>query len=266
MPRVAWLTDLHLNFVSRRTVEELFSEVASQQPDAVVVTGDTADARSFGAMLEQLAAQVARPVYFVLGNRDYYHGSISRVRDEVRELCRRSEWLHWLSDRDAAPLSRRTGIAGHCGWGDGVYGDLAGSRVRLNDFELIADLAGLSVADRARKMAELGREASAHLARVLPPAAARWERLIVATHVPPFREATWHEGRISTDDWLPYFSCHAAGEAIRTVFENHPSCQGLVLCGHTHGAGEVDILPNLHVSTGGSEYYRPAVQRILEVP
>lgn len=265
MPRLAWLTDLHLNFVSRRTAGELFSEVASQRPDAVVVTGDTADARSFGAMLRQLAAVVARPVYFVLGNHDYYHGSIDRVREEARESCRQSEWLHWLSDGEAFELSPGTAIAGHDGWGDGRHGDIARSRVRLNDFELIADLAGLFGTALVEKLGELGDEAGAHLQRVVPPAARRYEHVIIATHVPPFPEAAWHQGRISNDEWLPFFSCRAAGEAIRAAFMAHPSCRGLVLCGHTHGAGEADILPNLHVSTGGSEYYRPALQRILEV-
>ena len=33
-----------------------------------------------------------------------------------------------------------------------------------------------------------------------------------------------------------------------------------VLCGHTHGAGEVKILPNLLVKTGGAEYKKPELQ------
>lgn len=39
----------------------------------------------------------------------------------------------------------------------------------------------------------------------------------------------------------------------------------LVLCGHTHGAGECDESPNLRVLTGGSEYGQPRVQRIIDV-
>ena len=33
-----------------------------------------------------------------------------------------------------------------------------------------------------------------------------------------------------------------------------------VLCGHTHGKGEVQILPNLIVKTGGADYGKPELQ------
>jgi hypothetical protein len=38
-----------------------------------------------------------------------------------------------------------------------------------------------------------------------------------------------------------------------------------VLCGHTHGAGEARILPNLDVKTGGAEYGGPSLQELLFV-
>jgi 3',5'-cyclic-AMP phosphodiesterase len=38
-----------------------------------------------------------------------------------------------------------------------------------------------------------------------------------------------------------------------------------VLCGHTHGAGEANILPNLLVKTGGAEHGNPALQDALIV-
>jgi hypothetical protein len=82
----------------------------------------------------------------------------------------------------------------------------------------------------------------------------------VLTHVPPFREACWYEGRISDDNWLPYFTCKAMGDVLTRVMRERPQKRMTVLCGHTHGAGEADILPNLHVRTGGAEYGRPEPQ------
>lgn len=38
-----------------------------------------------------------------------------------------------------------------------------------------------------------------------------------------------------------------------------------VLCGHTHGAGETQVMPNLLAITGGAEYGRPKVQRVFGV-
>ncbi len=39
----------------------------------------------------------------------------------------------------------------------------------------------------------------------------------------------------------------------------------LVLCGHTHGGGEVQVLENLQVVTGPAEYEKPGIQRIIEM-
>ena len=41
--------------------------------------------------------------------------------------------------------------------------------------------------------------------------------------------------------------------------------QMTVLCGHTDGAGEAQVLPNLRVLTGAAEYGEPKVQRVLEL-
>jgi predicted MPP superfamily phosphohydrolase len=49
------------------------------------------------------------------------------------------------------------------------------------------------------------------------------------------------------------------------VMHAHPERQALVLCGHTHGGGEVSILPNLSVRTGGAVYGAPVVQGVLEL-
>jgi len=60
----------------------------------------------------------------------------------------------------------------------------------------------------------LGDEAAGHLRRILPSAAERYSQVIVATHVPPCREAAWYQGRPSADDYLPFFSCKAVGDVL----------------------------------------------------
>jgi hypothetical protein len=81
--------------------------------------------------------------------------------------------------------------------------------------------------------------------------------------VPPFMQACWHEGRISTPAFLPHFACKAVGEALVSVMRRHPERGLLVLCGHTHSSGEARILPNLLVRTGAAVYGQPRVQDVL---
>ena len=59
-------------------------------------------------------------------------------------------------------------------------------------------------------------------------------------------------------------SVRGAFEEDRVLLEAmqaNPGKRMTVLCGHTHGAGEAQLLPNLHVPTGGAEYYPPRLPR-----
>ena len=112
---------------------------------------------------------------------------------------------------------------------------------------------------------ELGDEAAGYFEELLPRALESFENVILVTHVPPFREACWYDGKISNDDYLPHFSCKAVGEVLVRTMQRYPKRRLTVLCGHTHGAGVAQILDNLVVKTGGAEYGAPALQEVLLV-
>jgi hypothetical protein len=151
------------------------------------------------------------------------------------------------------------------GWGDARLGNPETTAVRLNDFLLISELAGLGRRALLERLRALGEECAQRLRKSLPEALERHRRVLVLTHVPPFREACWHEGRLSNDDWLPFFTCAAVGEVLREALAARPDREALVLCGHTHGEGVARVLPNLEVRTGGARYGAPAVQQVLEL-
>ncbi|HID77599.1 MAG TPA: phosphoesterase, partial [Planctomycetaceae bacterium] len=214
--RLAWLTDIHLNFLNpgekRRFLESL-PDVA----DAVVITGDIAEGPTLPGCLRLIDRIVARPVFFVLGNHDFYGGSIAATRKLVERLARDSQHLVYLTAADVIPLTDSTALVGHDGWADGRLGRLRRSDVVLNDYVLITELAGcwhgeqLDVDRLAPILARLGDEAAQHLQRVVARAAAHHPQVIAATHVPPFGEAAWYEGRPCDENWVPHFASWAAG-------------------------------------------------------
>jgi Icc-related predicted phosphoesterase len=188
----------------------------------------------------------------------------------------------WLPDAGVIRLTNDTSLVGHGGWGDGRAGNFLESRVRLNDFRFIDDLrAWRDNSDRTPdaglrefvpyeqqlldKLHSLGDEAAAHFRTVLPQALEQSRHVVVLTHVPPFREACWHAGHVSNDQWAPHFTCVAVGVVLREFMERHPDCRMTVLCGHTHSPGRVQILDNLVVLTGGAEYGKPVVQETLNI-
>ncbi len=259
---LAWATDLHLDSVDAPDLERFCGDIVRANPDVILLGGDIADASDLHDWLRLLAERFERPIYFVLGNHDYYGGDIASVRTRVREL--EPQWLRWLPDSGCVELNRDTALVGHGGWGDARLGDFSLSPV-LTDYLAIKDLADQIDLDdvlsgfrhRAslkRKLGELGDEAAESLRGSLQQAVLGYAQVVVLTHVPPFRDACWHAGRISTEDWLPGFSCKATGDILIAEAARHPECRITVLCGHTHGGGEAQVLPNLHVHTGDADY------------
>ena len=263
--KLAWATDIHLDIADDHGVERFILQLEKSGADAFLIGGDIAKAGSVERYLRSLEARLMRPVYFVLGNHDYYIGSIPRVRSAMEELSRRSPLLKWLPASGVVELTPDTALVGHDGWGDARIGNVDTTPVRLNDFVMIDELSGISRKELNLRLQALGDEAGAFVRDVLPKALANHRKVIFLTHVPPFRESCWHEGTISNDNWLPYFTCRAVGDALLEVMKNHPQADLTVLCGHTHGEGTVEPLPNLRVWTGGATYGSPFLGRVIEV-
>jgi predicted MPP superfamily phosphohydrolase len=262
--RATWLTDIHLNFLRPLARKAFYERVAQEQPDILLVTGDIGESDSLRGYLDELAA--IAPVYFVLGNHDYYRSSIATVRAAMERL---DERMTWLPAHEPLRLTPRVVMLGADGWGDARCGDLASS-VQLSDWTVIDDFKRVGD-DRAQRIALLER-LGANEARALRQrlaAAPACEQLLVLTHVPPFPEACVYEGGPSAPGYLPWFTCIATGEVLLDHARAHPDQRIRVLCGHCHGVGTFTPLPNLEVATGGwtsgEGYGDPRVQATFEL-
>ena len=262
---VLWLTDIHLNFAVPPRQRDFLQSLREALPDAVILTGDIAEADDVCEYLAMLAETLTCRIYFVLGNHDFYFGSIAGVRLRVSKLCERCSNLKYLTQLDVVEVTSSVGLIGHDGWADARVGDYERSVVMMNDYRLIAELSHVGKRERWPLLKQLGDVAAAHVRRVLPDALARYERVILATHVPPLRDACWHQGEISDDEWAPHFVCQAVGDAILEIMAAWPERELTVLCGHTHGAGECQPLPNVRILTGGAEYGNPAITKLLDL-
>jgi predicted MPP superfamily phosphohydrolase len=131
--RLAWATDIHINFVSDGEVLEFCASIRQGAYDALVITGDIAEGQSVCGYLRTFAAQLDLPVYFVLRNHDFYDARIKDVRDAVTELSRVTSSLHYLPTAGVVPLTDRTALVCCDGWGDLHHGKGFESRVELQD-------------------------------------------------------------------------------------------------------------------------------------
>jgi len=263
--RATWLTDIHLNFLRPAALQRFYDAVRAEQPTILLVTGDIAESDSLVRFLDELGA--IAPVYFVLGNHDYYRSSITTVRGAMQRLDDRATWL---PAQDPLRITPRVVMLGVDGWGDARCGDLD-SKVQLSDWDLIDDFKRTR-GDRGAR-ADILKRLGANEARALRDLLARAPdspELLVLTHVPPFPEACIYDGAQSEPGYLPWFTCIATGEVLRAHAEAHPGTKITVLCGHSHGAGTFAAAPNLEVRTGGwppgvEQYGNPIVQATLEL-
>ena len=239
--------------------------MVDEEPDAVLIGGDISEAPDLAQHLKEMARRLERPIYFVLGNHDFYRSSFEQVHSIARRLSQDEEHLTWLTEGGVVELTVHTALVGHDGWTDARFGDFENSDVILNDYFLIDDLSGLGRSALRNKLQSLGDAAAASVQADLSQAIEIHRDVILLTHVPPFREACWYDGRISDDNYLPHFSCGAVGRALEDIMAARPNRHLTVLCGHTHGAGEAQIGGNMHVLTGEAKYGRPTIQQVLDV-
>ena len=264
-PRLAWVTDPHFNFVHQTERDRLIVELDGSGADAIVLTGDISESEDLCWQLQRFQQETAKPIYFVLGNHDFYRGSIGATRQAVREQYgQQPSELHYLTGAAPVQLSEDWTLCGEDGWADARIGDYFRSPVRMNDFRLIEDFQELNDLEIFNFLRQEGMRSAIRLRKQLDIARTQSIKSLVLTHVPPFREACWHEGNHSGDDWAPFFTCRAVGWMLQKFCERYPNHQVLVLCGHTHGGGKSRLSENLVVWTGAAEYGHPALSCIVD--
>ena len=243
MKKIAWFTDLHLSDLNSEEYEDFLSSITSYNVDAAFITGDISDSTSVVQYLEKIADTISKPIYFVLGNHDYFYDKIKNVKNLFS-----SKNLFYLSNLDFIELSENVALIGHDGWYDGRSGDFNNSSYICPDFSCIEDFIGLTNLQRLEIMHNLADEATEHLTMQLSSALEKYDKVILLTHIPPFWEACLFKNKRPTDDTAPYFVNFGLGESLYHIMINNPEKHLEIFCGHTHSKNKKSILPNLLVN------------------
>lgn len=255
MKRLAWVTDIHLDRLHEHDYLEYKDYLATLKPDCLMISGDIAEGEKVCEFLNDFDNAFDFPIYFVLGNHDFYWSSFATREKEVKNAVDKSQYLHWLSRSGVVGLNESTALIGIEGWGDGRNGLLNLSEASSRDVRSIDDYKGL---DR-REIAELLQTRGDLYAKMLRPqlldAVENFEKVILVTHVPPFVEACFDRSlRICGEHKLPFYTCKAIGDLLLEVMQKNTNCELTVLCGHTHENADVRVLENLRVRVKESGY------------
>lgn len=259
------LTDIHLNFVHPAKFIHFVDKLNGINADHIIITGDITEAPVLESHLDLMASNVKTPMSFVLGNHDYYFGNIAEVRSLMNNKYKfrgvaTNNSAYWLGACDFISLSDDVAVVGHDGWYDGGYANWFDSKLQMADYGVILDFKFLtSRVDLFTAIGDLAEDSANHIRRVLPLAFKEHKHVFLGTHVPPFRENSVYNGKISDDHWLPHFSSKYMGDAILEVMAAYPDKQLTVLCGHSHGSAIYNPLPNVVSITGKARYKYPDI-------
>ena len=95
-----------------------YQKIIMTQGDKILISGDIAEAPEISAILKEMAEALQKPIYFVLGNHDYYRGQVDLVRQEMQDLTKTQPLLHWLPASDLQELGEKTILLGEDCWAE----------------------------------------------------------------------------------------------------------------------------------------------------
>lgn len=269
-----WTTDTHFDFLDRLPSREVgikyFCEyiLKNENPAAsgLIITGDISNGEFLCNNLKTLAENFPKPIYFILGNHDYYYSSFGEIDKKVGNLSQKINNIHWLEK--GYVIHNRLPIIGVGGWYDAYHGNVNGGVV-LNDWFEINNLAPVARArdlliqqcrDRTKKHTE-------NLGKMLEEVVKNEQSnsIIICTHVPPFPESSVYQGKQSGPGWLPWFTNETLGRLLVLFAEEYTNKTFIVLCGHSHGSGFFEKRNNLVIFTGRARYGFPDLAGFVDI-
>ena len=261
--KLDWVTDPHLDHLpTERELIEFVKLLHNRDSDGLLITGDIAESPTIYEFLGIISGAYQRPVFFVLGNHDYYRAWMAETRERVRAVCEACPpgILNWLTESEPLHLKDDVWIAGHDGWYDGLCGLGMQSQAALTDF---VQAGVFDLADAARRgklnlflaLKKLGSQAARAVEEQLHSAVEQGgRRILVLTHFPPFWETSFFRGRRTSANYAPFYVNKSMGDVLEAFAEEHPNVKLEVFAGHTHGKCEVPIRDNLIVRVGSARY------------
>lgn len=255
MQRIAWATDIHLDRLSESDYLEYKEYLAELNPDSLIISGDIAEGEKVCQSLADFDESFNFPIYFVLGNHDFYFNDFDGMENKIRDLVKNSKNLIWLTESEIIRLNESTALIGVEGWGDGRNGTVNISKGYTKDLLLIESYKGLNRDEIAKLLNSRGDYYAEKLRPKLIEAVKNYQKVFFITHVPPFVEVCFDRSlRVYDEFRQPFYTCKAIGDMLLEVMKENPACQMTALCGHTHETADVKVLENLRVRVKESGY------------
>lgn len=278
MKKIAWGADLHLEYkrdrIDTNTLNSYLEALKKQEPDALLLGGDIGTHETTPEILSILAQETNTPIYFTLGNHDFYNNfdnpetkTVKKTIEKIHNLANNHRTLSFL-DTNTTPikLTEDTALIGETSWADAKYGTIDFTKFRICDQTgFIYDFIGLKGKKLEETMNQLGEEVAGKVAKKIDTALGTYNNIILLTHIPPFKEGCFYNGKPQTKYAIPFFSCKSLGETLIKKAKENPQSNFTVLCGHTHSYAKIRPAKNLEAITTDSRNKLPNMTNLITI-
>jgi len=270
MSKFAWVTDCHLDHIDGdpNALIRFAESLVVHNPTGILITGDVSIAKKLVYHLSAVERIVQRPIYFVLGNHDYWGADTTQVRKAMHELTNVSPFLRYMPTMLYQAATAATAVVGHDCWYDALWGDWQNSGFTMNDWTSMGDFVQVNrnkatIVATAKKLAFDG---VTHIHNGIKSAVRYHRNVLVLTHVPPFPQChIGPDGQPGSQQAMPWYVSKMLGDMLMDASKSFPAVTFTVLSGHTHGKSTFQAAKNLIVHTGAADYGHPALQGLIEV-
>ncbi len=259
----AWITDPHFDLIS--LIELVRFGEKLNNFDGILISGDISDAGHVTEHLTFLSKFCAKPIYFTLGNHDFYNSDFLTVKKNIDNLVSDRPNLNYLSHSDIIEISPGTALIGHDGWYGADWVEPLTSLVFSWDWFFIHDFKKLlDNEQRLQKVKDLTVQAAEIIEARLKKAIEKYSTVFLLTHIPPWPDLTsgW---KLLDRFWTPYNSSKCISDKIKNVMDQNPNKQLIILSGHTHIERKVKISPNIELRVGGVQTGKTQIQEVFTI-
>lgn len=252
-----WYTDTHLAKMPPWKFFSFIKEIINENPAGIFLTGDISTGPFLRIHLRLMAKFINCPIYFVLGNHDYYFTSMGKQHSKIKSICQKYTNLIWLTESDVISLTPDTALIGIEGWYDAQLGNPDYLKFTL-DWILIKDFKTLpTMEERINKFKQLSEQNSNILKDKLKKTLEQdYKTIFILTHMVPYAEATRNEGSFMGQFWLPYDVNFNLGYMIDSIMKDRNKENVEIFCGHAHVPMYLKRARNIscHVGKNGIKY------------
>jgi len=272
MPKYVWITDTHFNVREKTIIADLKkieSILQQESADGLILSGDISIASKLVFQLGMLEQAVKKPIYFTLGNHDFWGAAYDDVDRVMKELTLISPFLKYLPSSEYQQIGATTCLIGANTWYDAILGKsdtflVMGDWIKMKDYvtafegNTLSETVPMTMKQHnaiVEVSRQLSRKAVDQVVKGIKAAMRNnFKNIVIVSHVPPFQEVCMHKENPSDKNYLPWYTSKLLGDAIMIAAKQLPDCNFTVLCGHTHTYCEKRLEKNLLVIAGSGNY------------